>query len=467
MKKEEASSGVKPFGLRDKFAYMFGDVGNGLMFGFASSYLIVFYTNVLGVSAAIAGVLFLVARFIDAFTDIGMGIIVDRTKPTKDGKFRPWIKRVCIFAVLGSFLLYQSGMAAAPMWLKIVYMFVTYILWGSFAYTAINIPYGSMASVVTNNPTERAELSTFRSVGSLGATILLGMFVSQVLYVEVDGQEVVSASAYVMVAAVISILALIFYLLCYAFSIERVKIEQVPKEKKKPMKESMMSLVKNKSMVALVIMTVFSLTSTFVGQSTSSYLFINWFNNNNALTVSYLLQLPLMIIMMFVVGAITDRFGKKEVGAIGYIVYGVVKVILGFMNISNPWTYLAIQFIGSIGLTYSNVTVWALVTDVLDDVEVRTGDSENGVVYGVFSFSRKAGQALGGGLGGFALSFVGYVEGASVQTAAVNLGIYKIACFLPGITMLIAGIVLLFFYPLSRDKVKENSLILAERKKAA
>ena len=139
----------KPFGFKDKLGYLLGDLGNDFAFMITSMYLMIFYTKVWGVSASTVGVLFLVSRCLDAFTDIGMGTIVDKAKPTKDGKFRPWIKRMAGPVALMSFLMYQSSLANASMTVKVVVMFVTYILWGSVCYTAINIPYGSMASAIT------------------------------------------------------------------------------------------------------------------------------------------------------------------------------------------------------------------------------------------------------------------------------------------------------------------------------
>lgn len=115
-----AQSNGKPFGIKDKLGYMFGDFGNDFTFIFASSFLMVFYTNVLGIDPKMVGVLFLVARIVDAFTDIGMGRIVDRLPASKDGKFRPWIKRICIPVALASFLMYQFSLAAAPMTVKII-----------------------------------------------------------------------------------------------------------------------------------------------------------------------------------------------------------------------------------------------------------------------------------------------------------------------------------------------------------
>ena len=138
-----------PFGMKDKVGYMFGDFGNDFTFLLSSSFLMKFYTDVMGVNAAIVGMVMMIARFVDAFTDVGMGQIVDHSKPTKDGKFRPWIKRMCGPVAIASFLIYQSGLAGMPYGFKVAWLFITYILWGSIFYTSINIPYGSMASAVS------------------------------------------------------------------------------------------------------------------------------------------------------------------------------------------------------------------------------------------------------------------------------------------------------------------------------
>lgn len=134
------------FGMKDKLGYMFGDFGNDFTFILSSSFMLKFYTDVMGIEAAVVGLLMMAARFVDAVTDVTMGQIVDRSKPTNAGKFKPWIKRMCGPVAISSFLIYQSGLAGLPYGVKVVWMTVTYILWGSIFYTSINIPYGSMAS---------------------------------------------------------------------------------------------------------------------------------------------------------------------------------------------------------------------------------------------------------------------------------------------------------------------------------
>ena len=125
------NTNTKPFGVKDKIGYMCGDIANDFTFIFASSYVMVFYTKVMGVSAGMVGTMFLLARCLDAFTDIGMGRIVDNSKPTKNGRIRPWILRMCAFVALASFMMYQSFLVDAPYAAKVAYMFITYILWGS------------------------------------------------------------------------------------------------------------------------------------------------------------------------------------------------------------------------------------------------------------------------------------------------------------------------------------------------
>ena len=131
---ELVSSNIRPFGFRDKLGYLFGDFGNDFTFILSSSFLMKFYTDVMGVSPAIIGVIMMIARFIDAFTDVTMGRICDKSKTTSKGKFKPWILRLSGPVAIASFLMYQSSLANLPYAAKVIYLFITYILWGSVFY---------------------------------------------------------------------------------------------------------------------------------------------------------------------------------------------------------------------------------------------------------------------------------------------------------------------------------------------
>uniref|UniRef100_UPI00288B20CF MFS transporter n=1 Tax=uncultured Anaerococcus sp. TaxID=293428 RepID=UPI00288B20CF len=178
----------KPFGIKDKIGYAAGDIGNNFTFTLVSSFLMLFYTDVWGIEPKTVGTLFVVARIVDAFTDVGMGTIVDRFTGNKDGKFRPFIKWGAIPVAVAGFLLFQSGLKDLPYGTKLIVMYATYLLWGSFCYTFINIPYGSMASAITPDADQRTELSTFRTLGATIAGLIIGFVTPYLIYKKVAGQ---------------------------------------------------------------------------------------------------------------------------------------------------------------------------------------------------------------------------------------------------------------------------------------
>src|SRR4051794_13050171 len=167
---ETISSNVqsRPFGFRDKIGYMFGDFGNDFFFILVSSFLMVYYTDVYGISAAFVGILFLVARLWDAIADVTWGRFIDTRKPTKQGKFKPWVFRMSFPLVISGVLIFVHIPGMSNGFYE-AYAFVTYILWGTL-YSTVNIPYGSMASVITNDPIERTSLSTYRTMGAMLAS---------------------------------------------------------------------------------------------------------------------------------------------------------------------------------------------------------------------------------------------------------------------------------------------------------
>ena len=455
----------KPFGLKDKFGYLFGDLGNDFTFMFASMYLMIFYTKVWGVSASMVGVLFLVSRFIDACSDITMGTIVDKCKPTKDGKFRPWIKRMALPVTLMSFLMYQSSLANASMTVKIVVMFVTYILWGSVCYTGINIPYGSMASAITNDPKERASLSTWRSLGANIAIVIIGSIAPQVIYyADANGNQLVHPEKFTMVAGIFSICALICYVLCFVLTTERVKFENDDKKEKVSIIKNIGIILTNKALLAIIGAAIVLLLSSLMTQTVNQYLFADYFKDINALSMINMLVLPVSLILAAVLVKIADKFGKKEVSMIGMFITGAIFLGCYVAKITNSWTYVGIYTVSSLFSNTFNMLIWAKITDIIDYNEILTGKRDDGTIYGLYSFSRKIGQALAGGLGGFALTFIGYNSAAAVQTTATTDGIYTLATLFPGVCYIVVGLILMFAYPLSKKVVEENNCKLKAKR---
>ena len=461
-----AEKEFKPFGLADKIGYMFGDFGNDFTFIFASLFLMVFYTKVLGISAGVVGVMFVVVRLLDAVTDVTMGRIVDRMRPGKDGRFRPWIRRMCGPVALASFLMYQSGISDASMTVKIVYMYVTYILWGSIFYTSINIPYGSMASVISDNAEDRATLSTFRSLGATFASLVIGVLAPLLVYTkDVNGNQIVEGSRMTFVAGVFSLGAILCYVLCYMLTTERVQISPQKGDAKSGIGSTLKRLATNRALLGIILASILLLLASLLTQAINQYVFLDYFNNNAGISVmSAVGIIPALFMAPFVL-PITRGVGKKEASAIGCILAGAAAILLYFLHVKNMWLFILISVIGYTGFSFFNLVVWSLITDVIDDLEVKSGTREDGTVYAMYSFARKLGQAAAGGLGGFALAMTGYDETVQVQTREVADGIYNVATLYPGILYIAVGLVLLFLFPLGKKRVLENTAILKERRR--
>lgn len=464
---ETNNNTVKPFGMRDKIGYMFGDFGNDFTFIFASSFLMVFYTKVLGISGAAVGTLFLVARFVDAFTDVTMGRIVDSARPGRDGKFRCWIRRMCGPVAIASFLMYQSAMVNASMGLKLVYMYVTYLLWGSIFYTSINIPYGSMASAITAEPNERTALSTFRSIGATLAGLVIGVVTPMFIYTtDAEGNQLVRGGAtFTIVAGVFSVLAVLCYLLCYKLTTERVKVEKDPNAKKISLAETFGAIFKSRALLGIIGAAIFLLLSQLLIQTLNNYIYPEYFKNARGISIFTLVSTFVMLLVVAPLSVpISKKIGKKEGAVIGMLLSGGVFALMYFLHIQNMWVFMILSGVGYLGLGFFNTVIWANITDVIDDQEVKTGQREDGTVYAVYSFARKVGQALAGGVGGWALSIIGYESAAKVQTDAVIQGLYTTATIIPAIGFFIVALLLWFVYPLSRKKVDENVGILKAKR---
>ena len=243
---------VKPFGIKDKLGYMFGDFGNDFTFLLSAMFLLKFYTDVMGVSAALVGLMMMAARFVDAITDVTMGQIVDRSRPGKKGKFAPWLRRMCGPVALASFLMYATWFKDMPMGFKIFWMFFTYLLWGSICYTGINIPYGSMASAISDNPTDRTSLSNWRTIGATLAQTAIGVVLPLVVYyTDEAGNSVLSGQKMMLGALVCSIGAVICYMLCYKMTTERVKVGQ--NTQKFSFGELIKELAHNRSLIGIIV----------------------------------------------------------------------------------------------------------------------------------------------------------------------------------------------------------------------
>lgn len=453
---------VRPFGFKDKIGYMFGDFGNDFTFILSSSFMLKFYTDVMGIHAAVVGVLMMAARFVDAFTDVAMGQIVDRSKPTKDGKFKPWLRRMCGPVAISSFLVFQSGFANMPYLFKVVWMIVTYILWGSIFYTSINIPYGSMASAISADAKDRASLSTWRSIVSTLAGLVIGVGTPLFAYETVNGNTILSGNRMTIIAGVFSVMAVICYMLCFKLATERVEVPQ--NNTKFNFGDLMKSLVTNRSLIGIIAAAILLLLVMLTMQGMNAYLFPNFYGNVAAQSVAALAgSLVMLVVCAPLATKLSAKYGKKEL-AIGSCLFGaVVYLICWVLKPENPYTYVVFYVVANIGVGFFNMVIWAMITDVIDDAEVKNGVREDGTIYSVYSFARKIGQALSSGMIGALLSVIGYSAATAFNPEVVN-GIFNMTCIIPAIGFVGIALVLMFLYPLSKNRVEANVLELKKRR---
>ena len=459
------ATNTKKFGMVDKLGYMFGDFGNDLTFILSSMMLMKFYSDVMGVSVALVGTMMMVARFVDAFTDVAMGQLVDRSRPGQKGKFLPWIRRMCGPVAVASFLMYASWFQDMSMGFKIGWMFVTYLLWGSVFYTSINIPYGSMASALSADPKERAQLSSFRTIGATIAGSVIGIVLPLIVYYQDEaGNQILSGPKTTLAAGIFSVGAVICYLLCYFMSTERVKVEQ--KTEKFNFKELVKGLVTNKALVGIVICSILMLLVQLTMQSMSTYVYPNYFGNVQAQSVAGVVGLVMTLLLSTVVVKLQVKMGRKELAIAGSLFGAVIFFITWLTHTKNAWLYVGLYALAYLGLAAFSLICWAMITDVIDDTEVRTGERSDGTIYAVYSFARKLGQAASAGVTGALLGLIGY----SAETAfepAVTEGIFNLACLIPTGGFILLAAALWFFYPLNKKRVEDNAKILAEKAEKA
>lgn len=449
------------FGIKDKLGYLFGDFGNDFTFILSSSFLLKFYTDVMGVPPWIVGLIMTLARFVDAFTDVTMGRICDRSQMTRVGKFKPWIRRMCAPVAIASFLIYQSSLAGSALWIKVAWLSVTYILWGSIFYTSINIPYGSMASSISREPSDRQSLSTFRSIGSTLAGVLVGAGVPLLAYDTAEGVAVLNGPRFTAIAGVFSILAVICYLLCYYLTTERVRVVEPHKEQ-----PSVFGLLgqalRHRALISIIVASVVMLLAQLTMQSMANYVYPNYYGNVTAQSVSTIAMMGGMFLAAGVAKPLSQRFGKAEVSVAASVLATAVCILLYIIRPASVWVYVAFNCVSWLGLGVFSMVSWALITDVIDDAEIRNGRREDGSIYALYSFARKLGQAAAAGLTGALLSAIGYSD-ATAFDPGVLTGIYDISTLLPAIGFALLAVVLWFWYPLHKKRVDRNVEILREK----
>ena len=271
-------------------------------------------------------------------------------------------------------------------------------------------------------------------------------------------------------SVIYGIFAAVFYLVCYKMTTERVV---VPTKKKEQGGENFFKTYKElftcRPLLIIIIIALLLLLGSLLGQTMNTYLYKDYFNNTKILSlVSLASMLPMILCAPFAT-KLSDKFGKKEVCAAGMLVASAVFFILWILKLKNPMIFILMTVITGIGMGLLNMLIWAFIGDVIDYQEIRTNERIDGAVYSLYSFARKVGQALAGGIGGYTLTLIGYVSSTTgvEQTESVKIGIYNCATIVPALCYFAIFLLLLFVYPLGKKQVDENVRILAEKRALA
>ena len=435
---------------KNKVGYMMGDLGMQFVFGLIASVLQKYYTDVLQIRIALVMVLFIVARIWDAVNDPMWGTYVDTLPVNSDGRYRVWIKRVSVPLAIATVLMFVKIPGLSPTG-YFVYACITYIAFGMI-YTGMNVPYGSMASVMTTDDRERSALSTFRSVGSTLGTVP-AMLLIMLCYSKVGGVRVMDYRKIITGVIIISALSVVAYTLCYRWTEERVVSAPKEAREKGATRKAVMNILKSRPFIVLSVVAMLFLAGSVFSQSYYTYLADKYFGMPAFATLALVCEyLPVAVLMLFV-GKLVVKFGRKEICALGLLIAGAFKIVLYFLQTTNVWVFLLCGLLSGIGNAVMLLQSWALVTEVIDYNDVKLGVRDEATSYSLFSFIRKLGHAVSAVFVNASLMAIGYSTANLSETTLK--GMYNSSVLIPGIMFLVGFVLLWFFYPLGKKQVEQ------------
>ena len=450
----DTARGLKKLGLRQYSGYAAGDAANNLAFSMAGSFLLLYYTNVVGLEAAPLGTMFLLIRFWDALADLGVGRAVDGKQPGRLGKFRPFILYFSLPLLLSSMAIFSAKTFFPDMskGQALLYAYVSYALMGTL-YSMVNIPYGSIAPAMTQVPTERARLATWRVYGS-NITILMLAFVVAPQIKQFKGDPVGLQRSLFITTALFVVLGMALYL----YTVWTVK-ERVLRDVAAPsLRQSVSTLTHNKPLLWLCVGSLMFLSGLTALQTLAPYYALYVQKDAQYIAWNAVAQAAGTFLVAAFVPLIVRRVGKKN----GYIALGIVGVAAGaLLSLSPQGTplvgVLAFAVMG-VGLGGVNTLMWALEGDTVEYGEWKSGVRTEGTTYALFSFTRKMGQALGGAFGAYVLGWIAFNSKAAV-TGAPQLpgtvdGLQRWSGLVVG-GFILLSLLIMAFYPLTEKVFRE------------
>jgi glycoside/pentoside/hexuronide:cation symporter, GPH family len=438
----------------EKIGYSLGDMAANFIFQAMLALQLSFYTDTFGLTAAAAGTLFLVVGLGAAALNPVMGFIADRTN-TRWGKFRPWLLWTAVpFGVIGILTFTTPNLSPAG---KIIYAYATYILL-RIIYTMNNVPYAALTGVITGDPDERTSLSSFRQIFANSAGFIVqGLAIPMRDYFGHGN----NAKGYQLTMGLFSVLCIVFFIITFATTKERI---QPDPGQKTSLKQDLADLFKSGPWVVLFLVTLFyfaaismrgSVMLPFFKYCAGNERLFSWFNG---------FGLSALLMGVAVSNSLAIRIGKRNLFILSMMLVAVLNVMLLFIPPTATVPIFASEVLRQFAYGWSCPLLWAMIADVADYGEWKTGRRATATVTSAVVFALWAGLALGGAIAGWLFSFYGYVPNA-VQTPQALMGIRMTASIYAGLAF-VATAVCLFFYPISREVNRKIADELTERRKS-
>lgn len=428
----------------ERFSYGCGDLGCNIIYSAMSSFLLFYYTDYVHVSAGVIGTIMLLSRVFDGITDLIMGIIVDRTK-SRFGKCRPWILRMAIPFALAGILLFTvpSGLGNTA---KLAYIFITYNLVSSVIYTAINVPYATLNSLITQDQYERSVLSIFRMILATTGTLIITNLTLPL--VEFFGNNL---SAWTKTFAVFGILAVIVFMITFTGTKERVVPAKDTKQEKVPFVKGIGLLFQNKYWIMITITLVFIFINYSLNGGAAVYYAKNILHNSDMVGTMNLVANLVQIGVMFFTAFIIKKIGKRNMLIIGAVIYGLGFAMFGFVGTNMTGIVIAcvLKGVGNAGISSC---MFAIVSDTIEYGEWKTGYRTEGLINSASSFGFKVGNGLGSAILGWVIGAAGAGTGSEITF----IWIPAILC--------IGQVVVMWFYKLDKEY---DGIVEALEKKGA
>jgi len=420
--------------FKEKVGYSLGDTASHFVWDMVGFWLLFFYTDVYGISAAAAGTIMLVARFWDMAIDPIIGVISDRTN-TRWGKFRPYILFGAIpYAVLAILTFTTPNFGEMG---KIIYAGATYVLLMT-AYAFINLPYSALGAVMTDDTYERAGLNTYRFIaGFTGQFVVTGLALTLAEFFG-GGNKAQGFQYTVFLFAVIS---LVFFFITFQTTKERV---QPPKAQKNSLKEDFRNLLANKAWRILAIVGIISFIMFAMQNAAIAYYFKYYLGRENNVQLFNVIGTVALIVALPFSKPLAKRFGNRNVFIGSSLISGVFFMLIYLPGVTDIYTIYSFNIIAKMAYAPAVPLLWTMIADSADYGEWKTGRRATGLYFSAAVFAQKAGWGIGAAIAGWILTASNFVPNVA-QTETAITGIKLLVSIIPGVLYMSCALFMIFY----------------------